>query len=595
MQDKRLFYQIGRLYRLNTRMLFVSIVITALLLLCAFSKIKHTLIFFGACVIFMVMGQLTLQDVASGFSNPALITVVLMLLISDSLKRLGIINFLFNSALEKITRIRSLIAGTAVSVGLLSAIFNNIPLVSVSIPAFKRWSKLHAIHPGKLLLPLSYISILGGAMTLIGTSTNLVADALVRDLGLGSLQFFDFAVVGSIMFVFGTVYLIVFAPKILNYNAPLKDQSSKTFVLEFSIEAGSVLINKSVENAKLRALPGVFLAEIIRDQQHLTAVSPKEILHANDKLLFVGDVDGFLELKAIAGLSLPKKLDLNKEENDISELVISTNSKLDGVLVKDSDFRSRYGGAIVAIHRNGEKLSGRIGDIKLLAGDVLLVLSGSDFVNRIKNNPAFILASNNKNHFGKLSKGGNFGLLGLLIAAVILPLALNFQLQYSLLIYLFFLLTVFRKDIGDLRSSIDYDLILLMVFGLAIGKAIAHSISDNPELFQLDGLEHYTSGPIFIALLFLGCNFLSSIISGKAVLSIALPFLAGLHFTHNLENIHSLIMVITFASAVSFVSPFGYQTNLMVYGIGQYKFKDYIKLGLPLTIAYTLTCALYYG
>lgn len=576
-------------------MLFVSIVIIALLLLCAFSKIKHTLIFFGACVIFMVMGQLTLQDVASGFSNPALITVVLMLLISDALKRLGIINFLFNSALEKIKHIRSLIAGTAVSVGLLSAIFNNIPLVSVSIPAFKRWSKLHAIHPGKLLLPLSYISILGGAMTLIGTSTNLVADALVRDLGLGSLQFFDFAAVGSIMFVFGTVYLIVFAPKILNYNTPLQNQTSKTFVLEFSIEAGSVLVNKSVENAKLRALPGVFLAEIIRDQQHLSAVSPKEILQPNDKLLFVGDVDGFLELKAIAGLSLPKKLDLNKEENDISELVISTNSKLDGVLVKESDFRSRYGGAIVAIHRNGEKLSGRIGDIKLLAGDVLLVLSGSDFVNRIKNNPAFILASNNKNHFGQLSKAGNFGLLGLLIAAVILPLVLNFQLQYSLLIYLFFLLTVFRKDIGDLRSSIDYDLILLMVFGLAIGKAIAHSIADNPELFQLNGIEHYTSGPIFIALLFLGCNFLSSIISGKAVLSIVLPFLAGLHLTHNLENIHSLIMVITFASAVSFVSPFGYQTNLMVYGIGQYKFKDYIKLGLPLTIAYALTCALYYG
>lgn len=543
----------------------------------------------------MITGLLSIEDVASGFSNKALITVVLMLLISDSLKRLGIINFLFNSALEKIEKVRYLLTGTALSVGFLSAIFNNVPLVSVSIPAFKRWCKLHKVHPGKVLLPLSYISILGGATTLIGTSTNLVADALVRDLGLGTLNFFDFTMVGAIMFLFGSIYIVIFSPKFLGFKPFGNDDVSKTFVLEFSIEKGSVLIGNSVNDAKLRALPGVFLAEVIRAEQHLTAVSPKEILRENDKLLFVGDVDGFLELKSIDGLSLPKKLDLNKDENNLSELVISTNSKLDGVLVKQSDFRSRYGGAIVAIHRNGEKLSGRIGDIKLLAGDVLLVLSGKDFVNRIKNNPAFILASNNRNHSGKLSKSVTLGLLVGLVAAVILPLVFSFQLQYSLLLYLFFLLIVFRKDIGDLRSSIDYDLILLMVFGLALGKAIAYSISQNPEAINFSVIVDIANGPVFLFTLFILCNFLSSIISGKAVLSIVLPLLAALHQYQNLDNIHSLIMVVAFASAVSFVSPFGYQTNLMVYGVGQYRFKDYVKLGLPLTIVYALTCALYYG
>lgn len=576
-------------------MVLTVVVILALLVLCAFSKIKHTLIFLGACVVFMLAGFLSIEDVAAGFSNKALITVVLMLLISDALKRLGIINFLFNSALEKIEKVAYLIAGTALSIGFLSSIFNNVPLVSVSIPAFKRWCKMRNVHPGKVLLPLSYLSILGGATTLIGTSTNLVADALVRDLGMGALNFFDFTAVGTIMFVFGSLYTIVFVPRFLGFKPIGQSDVSKTFVLEFSIEENSSLIGKSVNNAKLRALPGVFLAEIIRAEQHLTAVSPKEILRQSDKLLFVGDVDGFLELKSIDGLSLPKKLDVNKEENDISELVISTNSKLDGVLVKQSDFRSRYGGAIVAVHRNGEKLSGRIGDIKLLAGDVLLVLSGKDFVNRIKNNPAFILASNNRNHNGKLSKPLTLTLLLTLFAAIILPLTFNFQLQYSLLIYLFVLLIIFRNKIGDLRSSIDYDLILLMVFGLALGKAIAFSMAQNPELLNFNGFISMAQGPVFLFALFLVCNLLSSLISGKAVLSIVLPLLAGLSQTQDIVNLHSLIMVVAYASAVSFISPFGYQTNLMVYGIGQYRFKDYVKLGLPLTIVYALTCALYYG
>jgi di/tricarboxylate transporter len=269
-----------------------------------------------------------------------------------------------------------------------SAFLNNTPLVAIMMPYVHRWSRQNKIHPSKLLIPLSYAAILGGCATLIGTSTNLIVNGMVTDSqiipGLEPLKLFDFTLVGFPMIILGSIYLILFGNKLLPARKDvIEDFSDKSreYLIEAQVQSKSKIVGKTIEEAGLRNLKGLFIVEISREKDRLSAVSPQEVLKAGDVLVFAGDTNTVADMiNSDIGLAFTEIGQFARRSyTEVVEVVISHNSSLISKTVRQSGFRGQYDAAILAIHRNGEKVSGKIGKVKLKAGDVLLLLAGDDF------------------------------------------------------------------------------------------------------------------------------------------------------------------------------------------------------------------------
>jgi di/tricarboxylate transporter len=476
-----------------------------------------------------------------------------------------------------------------------SAFFNNTPLVAMMMPYVNRWSNQRKVSASKLLIPLSYAAILGGCVTLIGTSTNLIVNGMAVDNGFESLGIFEFSAVGLPMLILGILYLTFFSNKLLPSKKTDSDQmyeQSREFFIETQVKGGSPLIGKSVENAGFRNLKGLYLVELIRDEHSITPVAPDEFLQEEDTLIFAGETSAVEEFnKSDLGLTLPQTVErMIDKKASINEIVVSFNSSLMGKKVMDTDFRARFDAAIVAVHRNGEKLRGKIGEIELRAGDVLLVFSGNDFLSRTKNNQAFyILTHTEEPEDINVSKVSLVFLS--LLASIIVSATTSVPLIIGLSVVL--LLAIFMKivPLNEIRKGLDFELIMLIAFGLAFGKAMINSGASLylADLFML--LNQYVGSIGFLMIMFIVTNILAAYITNKAAVAILFPISIALAADLGFNPI-PFILIVSFGAAANFITPIGYQTNLMVYGPGGYSFKDFMKIGLPLTIIYMIVSAL---
>ncbi|KAA3645941.1 MAG: SLC13 family permease, partial [Bacteroidetes bacterium] len=445
-----------------------------------------------------------------------------------------------------------------------------------------------------LLIPLSYAAILGGCVTLIGTSTNLIVDGLAVNAGFQPLGIFDFTAVGLPMLVIGIAYIVLFGNKLLPNNGN-KDkteiQKNREFLVETKVSPNSLLIGKSIANAGFRNLKGVYIVEIVRDKHSISPISPEELIHENDTLIFAGEIAAVEEITSKnLGLSLPQSVKrMIEKRKSMNEIVVSFNSSLIGKMVKETDFRARFDAAIVAIHRNGEKLKGKIGEIELRAGDVLLVFSGVDFLSRTKNNQAFyVLTHTEKPEDINVVKV--YVLFTALISAVFLSALTSISLLTSLAVVL--LIAIFMRivPLNEIRKGLDFELILLIAFGLAFGKAMVNS---GASIFLADiflSLNNILNPLSYLMLIFIVTNVLAAYITNKAAVAILFPISVAIAAELNLNPV-PFILIVSFGAAANFITPIGYQTNLMVYGPGGYSFKDYMKIGLPLTLIYMLVSA----
>ena len=379
---------------------FVLAVISLCFGLLATNRFSPDLILMGGVTLFLVSGIVSPSQALAGLSNEGMVTVAVLYIVVTGIRETGGINWIVQSVFGVPKSLANAQMKVMAPVAALSAFLNNTPVVAVFIPAIEDWAKRHRISVSKLMMPLSYAAIAGGTCTLIGTSTNLVINGMViTETTHSQFGIFDLAWVGVPITIVVFAYVLITQSWLLPERRPAVGKYSdvREYTVEMLVEADSPLVGKSIEQAGLRQLPGLYLIEIERNGKILTAVPPDEILLGDDQLVFVGVVDSVIDLQRIAGLKPATnqvfKLDSHIDKRCLTEAVISNTSPLVGKTVREGHFRSIYNAAIIAVARNGEKISQKIGNIKLRAGDTLLMVSNPAFVEQQHNSRDFYLVS----------------------------------------------------------------------------------------------------------------------------------------------------------------------------------------------------------
>ncbi len=560
-----------------------QLILTGIMLLlvgCLFgTRINPAWLFVSAIGTSYLTGLIDLENMLVNYTNPSLITLVLLILVSIAIEKTTLIQRLAKS-LSSGSLVKS-VTKLGLSTAFLSSFTNNTAVVASLITAIKD-NPNHS--PSKLLLPLSYTAILGGTITLIGTSTNLIVNGFAVDAGMAPLGFFDFTLVGLGALSVGLITILVML-KCLPDNGK-NSQEVVPFYLEGKVQTGSKLINHTVEENGLRDLKDLFLAEIIRDGNRICAVTPQHIIQQDDILLFVGDIKSVPLLTRFDGL----KVVHDKHEKDIEhlvEVVVSQSSKLIGKTVKEARFREQFHAAVIAIRRGHDRLQGGLGQVRLQAGDSLILAPGKSFydLTNLKREFVYISGLDLQTHLG--AKQSNIvllsfaGVLGLSILGAV-------PLVKGLLVLLIGLMLCGTIKLSEIKRRFPIELLAVVgsAIGLAklmIGTGLAGQISD--AMFVVLG----DFGPYgaFIAI-FLMTVLFTELITNNAAAALSFPVAYSLAIGFNVEPL-PFIMAIAFGASASFISPFGYQTNLMVYSAGNYRLKDYVMMGLPLSIIYSIT------
>ncbi|MCK8122788.1 SLC13 family permease [Pseudoalteromonas sp. 2CM32C] len=543
------------------------------------TRINPAWLFVSAIGTSYLAGLIDLENMLVNYANPSLITLVLLVLVSIAIEKTTLIQKL-SMSLSKGSLVKS-VTKLGISTAFLSSFTNNTAVVASLISAIKD-NPNHS--PSKLLLPLSYTAILGGTITLIGTSTNLIVNGFAVDAGMQPLGFFDFTLVGLGALSIGLITILVML-KYLPDNGK-SDQEVVPFYLEGKVQTGSKLIGRTVEENGLRDLKDLFLAEIIRDNERICAVTPQQIIQQNDILLFVGDIKSVPLLTRFDGL----KVVHDNHEKDIEhlvEVVVSQSSKFIGKTVKEIRFREQFHAAVIAIRRGHDRLQGGLGQVQLQAGDSLILAPGKNFYSlpNLKREFVYISGLDLQTHLAP--KQSNIvllsfaGVLGLSIFGVV-------PLVKGLLVLLIGLMLSGTIKLNEIKRRFPLELLVVVgsAIGLAklmIGTGLAGQISS--ALFMVLG----DFGPYgaFIAI-FLMTVLFTELITNNAAAALSFPVAYSLAVGFNVDPL-PFIMAVAFGASASFISPFGYQTNLMVYSAGNYRLKDYIVMGLPLSIIYSIT------
>jgi di/tricarboxylate transporter len=549
--------------------------------------------FLVGIVVLGVFHILTPTEILSGMANDQIAVIILLLLLGDIIQKTRVLDNLFDKVFSRAKTHRGFLGRMSFMVAAASGFINNTPLVAIMLPYVLNWSKRYKIAPSKLLIPLSYATILGGCVTLIGTSTNLIVNGMVTNPliipGLKPLGLFDFTPVGLPMAIIGSFFLIFFSFRILpSRKEVFSDFTAQTreYLVEAQIRNRSSFIGKSIEDSNLRNLPGLYLVEINREGVSLPAVSPSFILRAGDILVFAGETDTIVEMiNSTSGLVLTQVgMFTRKTHTEALEVVISHNSSLINKTVKETSFRGRFDAAILAMHRNGERIPGKIGEIKLRAGDVLLILAGDDFFSRSADTNDFYLITRVK-EFRKMKWYQVLTMFGG-AALAIFTSAMGWISLFMALILLMILINLMKiTSPKDLPKSIDYNLAIIIVLSLALGTAMIKT--GMADLIAQNIVHVFIPyGPVvLLGAIFIITNVLAAYITSKAAAAIIFPISVTAALQLGLPT-PPFILVVAFGAAANFITPIGYQTNLMVYGPGGYNFKDYMKIGLPLTVLY---------
>ncbi|MGF1910127.1 SLC13 family permease [Vibrio kasasachensis] len=557
---------------------FVLAILLGIVTCLVATRLKPSSIFAGAAFIAFMAGMIELKDVATNFTNSSLLTLVLLVLASCALEKTLLISWVSRSL--STGRLGLVVAKMGVSTALLSSFTNNTAVVVSLIGAIKR-NQQHA--PSKLLIPLSYAAILGGTLTLIGTSTNLIINSFVEDAGLPSLGFFTPTMIGLSVLVGGMLILIPLSYLLPNYDD--QSQDDLPYFLEARVEPGSPLVGRSITQNNLRALRKLFLAEVIRDDKTMPSVDPDFILNANDRLLFCGDIESVATLQEIQGLTLFGQHHLNGQS--FVEVVVSTSATFCNKTLKTSRFRDRFDAVVVAIRRGHERLEGGLGNITLSAGDTLVLVPGKRFeAERRAHRREFVLVNDLDSSARLDFRKSSIVLLG--FAAVITLALLEWvPLIKGLAVFLLAALLLGIVQISELRRRFPIDIVVIVGSALSIAQLMLSS-GLSVKLGQMF-IETFNGGGVFGALVatYLLTLILTELVTNNAAAALAFPIGYSMAIGYGVDPM-PFVMAVLFGASASFISPYGYQTNLLVYSVGNYKLKDYVRVGIPLSIVYSV-------
>ncbi|HFQ5429799.1 TPA: SLC13 family permease [Vibrio vulnificus] len=549
-------------------------IITCLLV----TKIKPSYIFAGAAFAAFMAGMSELTAIAANFTNSSLLTLVLLILASTALEKTRLISWVSRSISEG--RLLTVVAKLGFSTAFLSSFTNNTAVVVSLIGAIKR-NRQHA--PSKLLIPLSYAAIFGGTLTLIGTSTNLIINSFVEDAGLPSLSFFTPTLIGLAIVIGGVLVLIPLSYLLPDYDD--QGQDELPYFLEAAVEPGSPLVGRSITENHLRALRKLFLAEVIRDGQTVPSVGPDFVLQAKDRLLFCGEVDSVSTLQEIPGLTLFGQQHLNGQ--NFVEVVVSSSATFCNKTLKSSRFRDRFDAVVVAIRRGHERLEGGLGNITLAAGDTLVVVPGKRFeAERQAHRKEFVLMNDLDSSARLDSHKSTLVLLGFMavIAAALTGLV---PIIKGLALYLLALVVFGIVQLNELRRRFPIDIVVIVGSALSIAQLmISSGFSERMggmfiEAFNGWGVFGALVATYFVTLI------LTELVTNNAAAALAFPLGYSMALGYGVDPM-PFIMAVLFGASASFISPYGYQTNLLVYSVGNYRLLDYLKIGVPISLVYSV-------
>ena len=576
-------------------MSFESLVLATLLFFLLFAlyrELFHPAATFTIVVTFLLLlGILEPREALQGFSNPQVAVIVLLLVITSILKKFRTTALLFKKIISENLSYKSFILRLMVLTSFLSSFLNNTPVVATLIPYVYDWGRKKGISPSKLLIPLSYAAILGGTATLIGTSTNLVVNALYVEAGYPSLSMSDFVLVGVPAVFVGVAYMYLIGSRFLpERKDAIKSfyEKKREYIIETVVPSNSPVAGKTVQEAKLRNLKGLFLAEIVRGKERILPVSPEDRIEREDVLIFVGETEKIVELvKGEWGLELPLACSIDTERTlEIVEAVISQNSSLSGKKVRDTDFRAKYDAVILAVHRNGEKLSGKVGEIVLKPGDLLLILAGKNFWERVSDTDDIYVVTK-VTELDRINEKYGIAVLFLFVLTVLLSSFGIIPLFNGLLLLLSLLVVLKVTTYGEIRKRIDLNLAIIAALSIALGHAMVKTGLADFLASNLINLVEPLGITFALLMVYLITNVLTEFVTNIAAASVSFPIALSVakHFSVNPK---AFVLAVAFAASASFLTPIGYQTNLMVYSAGNYRFSDFVKVGLPLALFYMI-------
>lgn len=560
--------------------IFIAITLLILIALLIQNKYRGSILFTGLASIYFILDLINYDDLVKGFTNNSLLTLILLLIATISLERTVLIDYFSKFIISKSYNKTFLKFGLIVMS--TSAFANNTAVVASLMSTIKN-NKFHT--PSKLLIPLSYFAILGGTLTLVGTSTNLLVNSFVVANGHESLKIFDFFYVGFFIALFGLITLF-FTKSLLPDNKASNSDDIEEHLIELKVSPNSKLIGKSVKDNDLRNLEFFFLVEIIRKNYSITPVTPSEIIEENDKLIFSGDVKHIEVLKKFDGLIFVDDI----KNSDIKTLnlvdtIVTSQSSLLGKRVKDANFRSKYDAAIVSFKRGSESIL-KIGEEVIQAGDRLILAVGNDFKNKENISKNFYLLSDIEKNQKYTAKQSIFVILGFI--SIILTSAIGYiSLFKALIIALIVLLFSKLLTINDIKRNFPFEIFLIIGSSIAISKVLVSSGLANDiatvitASFGVYGVYGSFIGIYLVTMIL--TEFMSNNSAAAIVFPIAYSTAIGLDV-----SIYPFVFAVAFGASASFLIPHGYQTNLMVTSLGSYKTKDFIKAGIPLSIVYSL-------
>ncbi len=571
----------------------------------------------GALTLLMIAGVVDITSAVSGFGHPSVLMLAALFVVAAGPSETGATIVLSRRMLGRPQSLRGALFRLTVPVSCMSAFMNNTAIVAIYLPIVDDWARKLRISPSKLFMPLSFAAILGGGCTIIGTSTNLAINGLyveyvqnhaaelkaafgVVEPSLGK-QFWWVGAAGVPIAVLGLAFITLFAGRILpeRRTAASNEVENRRYTVEVMVEPGSPLIGKSIEEAGLRHLPGLFLTEIEREGTVRQAVGPEELLESDDRLVFVGVIESVVDLLKIRGLTpatdQARKIEAHRTQRTIVEAVVSHNSPLVRRTVRQSQFRTRYNAAIIAVHRGGQRVTGKIGDIVLQPGDTLLLTTHQGFLEAYRNSDHFYLVSGVdgarevRHERAWLSIGIMAGLVVLLtipteklFGHAIPPVAAGFAAAMGMV--------VTRCVTGTIaRKSVNWQVLLIIGAAIGIGRAMDQSGAANGIASVIFSVVGPMGGYAAIAGLFIVTNVMSQLITNKGAAILMFPITIAVAADMELSP-EPFIVTLMVAAACSFITPVGFVTNLMVAGPGGYRFSDFLRLGLPLTLIAGTLC-----
>jgi di/tricarboxylate transporter len=537
-------------------------------------------------IFLLLIGIIDSSQAFSGFSNEAPIVVGALLVFARAADISGLLQPVLDRFIGHGPPPRGLLARIAFPITLVSGFLNNTTLVAMSIPAVVDLCNRKGLSPSRFLIPVSYAAVLGGVITTIGTSTNLTVSGLLREGGYEPLSLFELTPVGLPIALVGTLVLVIVASRLLPDRGDREADDAvggRDYSVSMAVQRDGPIVGRSVEEAGLRQLQGVYLVAIERGGERIAPVSPSIELHANDILTFVGRVDQVVDLQRLRGLQSTHRRQIKQLEGDhhaFYEVVLG--EAFSGRTLREVGFRSKYGAAVLAVHRAGHRIEAKLGELSLRLGDTLLVLGRSDFRGRYRNSGDFLVIAPHRGISPtQPRKAKRVGLIGLgfvvLTGIGVLPI-----LQAALLTSLLLVATR-ALTIRQAREAVDLNVVVLIAAAFGLGAAAsttglaAAAASLLLTIFLPLGLIGALAGVLLATMA------LTEIISNNAAAVLVFP-IAIATATATGSDPRPFVVAVTLGASLSFLTPIGYQTNMMVYGIGNYRFSDFTRVGIPLNL-----------